>query len=351
MGALRLAELADALGLEFEGDPNLELSALASLDDATPADLSFVTGERYRRGFDASKGGAFLALPDFDTGGRPCLRSPLPYRDFARAVELFHPSRRLAPGIHATAVVADDAVLGTDVSIGPYAVIGAAARVGDRTVIHAHATLYPDVVVGAECEIHSGAHLRAGVRLGDRVDVQSGAVIGSEGFGFVFAADGRRVRVPHRCPVEIGDDSYIGANTTIDASHPGHSRHGHAETRTRIGRNVMIDNQVQVGHGVCLEDGVTLCAQVGLSGSTTVGRGVYMAGRASTAGHLRIGEGSLVGGNTGLIGDLDPGSQVVGYVAMERRRFFRSWSLFTRLPELARRLRRAEKKLGIDEKE
>ncbi len=85
MGALRLAELADALGLEFEGDPNLEISALAGLDDATPADLSFVTGEGYRRGFDASKGGAFLAPPDFDTGGRPCLRSAMPSRTSSSA--------------------------------------------------------------------------------------------------------------------------------------------------------------------------------------------------------------------------------------------------------------------------
>jgi UDP-3-O-[3-hydroxymyristoyl] glucosamine N-acyltransferase len=271
---VQLGELAEALGLDFEGDPKLELSGLANLDDATPADLSFVTGEGYRRAFAASKAGACLVPPDFDVTDRACLRSALPYRDFARAVDLYQPSRRPAPGVHSTAVIAGDAELGDEVSIGPYAVVGAGTRIGDRSVIHAHVTIYPDVVIGVDCEIHSGVHLRAGVVLGDRVGIQSGAVIGSAGFGFVFDRDGKRVRVPHCCPVEIGDDSHVGANTTIDASHPAHPRHGHAETRTRIGKNVIIDNLVQVGHGACLEDGVTLCAQVGLSGSTVVERGV-----------------------------------------------------------------------------
>ena len=346
---MRLGELAEILGLELEGDAEREISGLASLGDATALDLSFVIGASYRAGFESSKAGAFLLPPDFDAAGRACLRSPLPYRDFARAVELFHPARPVPPGVHASAVVADDAALGEAVSIGPYAVVGAGARVGDRCVIHAHATLYPDVVLGADCEIHSGVHLREGVRIGDRVSIQNGSVIGSEGFGFVVDHDGLRVRVPHRCPVEIGDDSHIGANTTIDAAHPAHPRHGGEVACTRIGKNVTIDNQVQIGHGSCVEDGVTLCAQVGLAGSTIVERGVLMAGKASTAGHLRVGAGSLVGGTTSVLNDLAPGSVVIGYYATERIAFLRAWSLFTRLPELWKRLRRVEGKENLRE--
>ena len=136
-----------------------------------------------------------------------------------------------------------------------------------------------------------------------------------------------------------------------DASHPAHPRQGHAETRTRIGNNVIIDNQVQIGHGAQIEDGVTLCAQVGLGGSTTVGRGVFMGGKASSAGHLRVGTGAMVGGNTGLIADVEPGAQLIGWLGTERRSFMRSWSLFKRLPEIWRRLRRVEEQIAAKEGE
>ena len=338
---MRLGELAEILGLELEGDAEREISGLASLGDASASELSFVIGGSHRAAFESSKAGALLLPLDFDAAGRACLRSPLPYRDFARAVELFHPARPVTPGVHPSAVIADDASLGEGVSIGPYAVVGAGARVGDRCVIHANVTLYPDVVLGADCEIHSGVHLRE-ARIGDRVSIQNGSVIGAEGFGFVVDYEGLRVRVPHRCPVEIGDDSHIGANVTIDASHPAHPRHGGEAACTRIGKNVTVDNQVQIGHGVCVEDGVTLCAQVGLAGSSIIERGVLMAGKASTAGHLTVGAGSLVGGNSGVINDLAPNSVVIGWIATERRTFLRAWSLFTRLPEIWKRLRRVE---------
>ena len=251
--------------------------------------------------------------------------------------------------MHATAVVAEDATLGPDVFLGPYVVIGAGARIGARTRIHPHATLYPEVQVGSDCEIHSGAHLRQGVRLGDRVIVQSGAVLGAEGFGFAHTAEGERIHIPHRCPVEIGDDSEIGSNTTIDASHPGQRRHGRASSNTWIGRGVKIDNLVQVGHGCGIGDGSSLSAQVGLSGSTDVGRQVLMGGRAGTGGHLSIGDGALIGGLAGIKDDVAPGAQLMGFPSLDRRRFARVVAVWKRGPELLRRLQRLEARLDGEE--
>jgi UDP-3-O-[3-hydroxymyristoyl] glucosamine N-acyltransferase len=171
-------------------------------------------------------------------------------------------------------------------------------------------------------------------------------VIGADGFGFTARADGRRVRVPHVCPVEIGDDCQIGANTTIDASHPGHPRRGYASVRTRIGAGVIIDNGVQIAHGCEIGDGSTLCAHVGLAGSTVVGRHVYMGGKAASAGHLKIGDLSLVGAMAAAGGDLEPGSQVLGVPAIERRLWAKVIAAQKRLPELLVRVRRLEKKLS-----
>jgi len=348
---VKLAELASALGLPFEGDGTLALDGLASLEDAGPRELAFVTGPKYRAAFASSRAGAFLLPPDFESLGRPCLRSRAPYADFARAIDLFLPRPVPASGVHATAVVAPDARLGAGVSIGAYAVIGAGARLGARVRIHPHVTVYPGVEIGDDSEVHSGAHLREGVRLGRRVVVHNGAVIGGPGFGFATRADGVRVRVPHPCPVEIGDECEIGANTTIDASHPGHPRRGHADVRTRLGVGVKVDNQVQIAHGAEIGDHVTICAQTGLAGSTVVGKRAFLAGRAASAGHLTIGEGAIVGAQTAAASDIAPGAQVLGIPAMERRLWTRVVAASKRLPGLLQRVRRIERKLGVESEE
>jgi UDP-3-O-[3-hydroxymyristoyl] glucosamine N-acyltransferase len=345
---VKLRELAQALGLELEGDGEVDLEGVGGLEDAASGELSFATGPRYRAAFAASSASAFLLPPGFDSLGRPCLRTPTPYAEFARAIDLLLPPRpRPEAGVHPTAVVAPDAVLGEGVSVGALAVIGAGARIGDRSVIHPHVTLYAGCEVGADCVIHSGAHLRAGTRLGDRVVVQNGVVLGSDGFGFVHRLDGTRFRVPHRSPVEVGDDTEIGANSTVDASHPGQRRFGHAETRTRIGRNVKIDNLAQVGHGCALGEGTTLCAQVGLAGSTEVGRNVLFAGQSAAGGHLRVGDGAMIGARAAPNRDVEPGAQLLGAPAMERRAWARFIASRGRIPGLFSRVRAIEVRLGL----
>jgi UDP-3-O-[3-hydroxymyristoyl] glucosamine N-acyltransferase len=349
---VKLGDIAARLRLPLEGDPDLEVRGLAGLEDARPDELSFVTGPRYRRAFEGSRAAAFLVPPDFDVLGRSCLRSRAPYADFARAVDLLLPGAPPpAPGIHPTAVVSADAQIGEDVSIGPYVVVAPRAQVGDRTILHPHVVLYADAQVGCDCVLHSGVCVRERVRLGDRVTVENGAVVGSEGFGYAVGEDGVRIRIPHRCSVEVGDDTDIGANTTIDASHPAQPRYGRDATRTWVGRGVKIDNLVQVGHGCAIGDGSTLCAQVGLAGGTEVGRGVLFAGQSASAGHLRIGDGAMVGARAGVSGDLEPGAQVLGAPHMERRRWGRAIAVFRQLPELLQRVRRLEKHLGIKQED
>jgi UDP-3-O-[3-hydroxymyristoyl] glucosamine N-acyltransferase len=348
---VKLAELASALGLPFEGDGGLALDGLASLEDAGPRELAFATGPKYRAAFAASRAAAFLLPPDFESLGRACLRSRAPYADFARAVDLLAPRPAPAAGIHSTAVIARDAVLGEGVSVGAYSVIGAGARLGARVRVHPHVTVYPGVEIGDDAEIHSGAHLREGVRLGKRVVVQNGAVVGAPGFGFATRADGVRVRVPHVSGVEIGDDCEIGANTTIDASHPGHPRRGHSSPATRLGVDVKVDNQVQIAHGCEIGDHTTVCAQTGIAGSTVVGKHVFLAGRSASAGHLTIGDRAVLGAQAAAANSIEAGAQVLGYPAMDRKLWTRVIVASKRLPELIKAVRRLERRLGIESEE
>jgi len=346
---VKLGELAKHLDLPVEGDPELEIDGLAGLEDAGPRELSFVTGAGYAKTLTASRAGAVVAPAGLEVG-RPCLRSPTPYADFGRAVHFFYPREAPAAGVHETAVLGRDVSLGAEVSIGAYCVIGDHCEIGAHSVLHPHVVVYPGVKIGRDCVIHSGAHIRTGVSMGDRVVLYNGAVIGSDGFGFATDAEGRRVRIPHRCGVEIGDDVEIGANSTVDAAHPAHARLGFAETKTRIESGVKIDNQVQIGHGCIVGADSSLCAQVGLAGSTVVGRRVYMAGQAAAKGHVHIGDGSLIGGATAVTSSVPPGSQILGVPpGLERRRWGRIVAAWKRLPELFVRVRELEKRLGVRE--
>jgi UDP-3-O-[3-hydroxymyristoyl] glucosamine N-acyltransferase len=344
---MRLSQIASALGLLLEGDGALLITGLAGLHDAGPNDLAFIAEARYLRDLRESRAGAVLAPLDLEVG-RPCLRTHQPYADFARAIELLLPRAPESPGVHPTAVVEAGVELGSGVWIGAYTVVRAGSRIGDRSRIHPHVTIYPGVSIGSDCVIHSGAHLREGARLGDRVVVQNGAVLGSDGFGFTTGVDGTRLRVPHRSGVWVGSDVEIGANTTIDASHPGHPRHAEGSSSTRIADAVIIDNQVQIGHGCAVGEGSVLCAQVGLAGSTIVGRGVFMAGQAGAKGHITIGDGSRIFAATGVTGNVAPGGQILGLPpGMDRRLWARIVASWKRLPDLFVRVRRLEAALGV----
>ncbi len=342
---MRLGEIGSALGLACEGDATLEVEGLAGLSDAGPADLSFVTGDAHRSALEASAAGAVIAPPALDAGGRAVLRSAAPYAAFARAIDLLYPRPRPAPGVHPTAALGSGVELGRDVWIGAYAVLGDGVRIGDRTRVHPHVTLYDGVRVGADCELHAGACVCAGAELGDRVVVHPGAVIGSEGFGLTYDEHGARVRIPHVGAPVVGDGAQIGANTTIDASHPGHARHGAPLARTRIGAHVALDNQVHIGHGCSVGDHSTICARAALGGSTQLGRLVTLGGGTLTAGHLRVGDGVMAAGATGIVGDVEAGTRIAGLPHMDFALWRRVMTAMRRLPELLRRVQRIERSL------
>ena len=178
--------------------------------------------------------------------------------------------------------------------------------------------------------------------------IQSGAVIGGDGFGFTADSQGRPLHIPHTEAVILEDDVSVGSNSTVDASHAGQARRGRATAATYIGTATKLDNLVQVGHGVAVGAGSLLCAHVGIAGSTTIGRRVTFAGKAAAGNNLEIGDGAIIGGRSSALSDVEPGAQVAGHPAIDRRNWARSITLFRRLPELWKRLRRIESHLEID---
>ena len=332
MPELSLKEIAGSLGGRLVG-PDRRVRAVRPLDEAGPADLSFLAHPRYRPLLASCRAGGVLVSPGVEAQHLSLVVVEHPYAALARVLPLLHPSRRPAPGIHPASAVAPDCLLGSEVSIGPFTSAGPGCRIGDRTVLHAGVTLGEAVSLGEDCIVHPGVRILDRCSLGNRVVVHSGAVIGSDGFGFA-EEDGRHLKIPQIGNVLLEDDVEVGANVTVDRATLG---------TTRIRRGTKIDNLVQIGHNCDIGEDCILVAQVGLAGSVRVGRGSVFAGQSGSVGHVRIGQGVRVGAKSAVTEDLPDGAFVIGHPARDHREWKRSQAALGRLPDLRKRVSELER--------
>lgn len=276
MPSFTLAQLAEQLALQLDGDGNIAINGLASLGVAQADQLSHFSSHAYAEDLRRSAAGAvILRAEDRALWSGAALIASNPYLGYARSTTLFQTPRALQPGIHPqawvdpSAQVAAQAEIQAHASIGPRAQIAAGARIGRGAAIGA------DCIVGADSDIMPNATLDARVRTGVRCVVHSGAVIGAEGFGFTPDEQGRWQAIAQLGGVVLGDDVSIGANTTVDRG---------ALEDTVIGQGVKIDNLCQIGHNCQIGDHTLICGCVGIVGSTTVGKHCVLAGGCGIGG-------------------------------------------------------------------
>lgn len=329
-----LGEIVERLGCRLSGDPHLEITGVAGLEEAAPSELTFLSNPKYRSKLASTRAAAvILAEPAQETQAAQLI-SENPYLDFARALELFYEPPRPAAGVHPTAVVADSAEIGPNASIGAHVVVGENVRIGANAVIHPHVVVYAGVEVGDDLLAHSHAVLREFCRIGDRVVLQNGVVVGGDGYGFAQQADGAHYKIPQSGIVVVEDDVEIQAGTCIDRAAVG---------ETRIRRGAKIDNLVQVGHAVEIGENSIICSQVGIAGSTTLGRNCILAGQVGVINHLTIGDGVLITAKTGVGHDIESGAKISGSPAIDNRQWLRCTAVYNRLPELDKRVKKLER--------
>ncbi len=330
-----LDELADRLGAEVIGNGVLEVSGVRALDDAGPGDLSFLHNSKYVQDARVSRAGAILIADADVLPGRNLLVCHEPYLALARALGLFYPAERPAAGVHPSAVVAEDVVVGEGASIGPQCVVGAGGLIGAETIIGAGCVLGRGVVLGAGCTIHPRVVIEDRCRAGDRCIIHSGTVVGADGFGFA-TVDGVHHKVPQVGIVVLEDDVEIGANVCIDRAALG---------ETRIGRGTKVDNLVQIAHNVQIGEHCLLVAQVGISGSTEIGHHAVLAGQAGVVGHIKIGSGVVVTARAGVIKDVPDGVTVAGFPARSHREWLKANANLARLDGLREKVKRLEARI------
>jgi UDP-3-O-[3-hydroxymyristoyl] glucosamine N-acyltransferase len=288
-----LQEIAKALEARVQGDANTELHSVASIALASPHDLIFVEDEKYLARAIDSKAGAVIA-GEFAASatGKPLLICSHPRLAFAKAARFLNDGNVPQSGVHPKSVVDSSARLAARVSVGDYAVIAEDAEIGEGTRIGAGCLVGRGVEIGRECEIYPRVTIYPGTTIGDRVIVHSGAVLGSDGFGYVRdSKSGRYEKFPQIGRLIIEDDVEIGANTTIDRG---------ALDETRIGRGTKIDNLVHIGHNCRLGKNVVIAAQTGISGSVVIENDVVLGGQVGIADHVHLGEGVIVGAQGGV---------------------------------------------------
>jgi UDP-3-O-[3-hydroxymyristoyl] glucosamine N-acyltransferase len=290
-----LQQIADAVGARLVGRGDVEVSGLASIPSATAADLVFVDDAKHLADALRSKAGAFIVgeFAASTTCDRPLLVSDYPKLAFARAAQLLRDKPQSDATVHASAVVHPSAAIGKDVFVDARAVISERVQIGDGTRIGAGCAIGSGVVVGAKCEIYPNVTIYAGTLIGDRVIIHAGAVLGSDGFGYVRdRKTGHYEKFPQVGKLLIEDDVEIGANTTIDRG---------ALDETRIRRGAKLDNLVHIGHNCQIGEDVVIAAQTGLSGSIVIENGVILGGQVGIGEHARVEEGVMVGGQGGIL--------------------------------------------------
>jgi UDP-3-O-[3-hydroxymyristoyl] glucosamine N-acyltransferase len=329
-----------AQGVILRGDPQMLLTGIAALREAGAGDLSFYGNERYINDLRRTRAGAVLVPENTpqDVCGAALVACVNPSAAFAEVVKRFRtPPREFRPGIHPAAVVHPAARLDPSrVCIGPCAVVEAGVEIGDGTEIGPGCMVGENAKIGRDCVLFAGAVIYHHCLVGDRVRLHSGAVIGSDGFGYEFIG-GRHEKIDQVGIVQIDSDVEIGANTTVDRARFG---------RTWIGEGCKIDNQVQIAHNVVLGRHVIVVAQAGIAGSSRVGDYTVIAAQAGIAGHLEVGPQITIAGKAGVTRDLTEKGVYAGHPVQPMREHQRQQVLVRQLADLAARLKTLEEQAG-----
>jgi len=323
------------------GETNVTIRGIAALDTARPGEMSFLGNPKYKAQVAETRASVVLLPAEY--AGEPAAGQQFLLVDHPSAA-LAHICTRIeqtlwpkpAPGIHPSAQIAAGAQIAASATVGPLCVVEAGAAVGERAHLQANVFIGRNAQIGADCWLMPGTIVATECVLGQRVRLQPGAVVGSDGFGYEFV-QGRHAKIPQVGTVIVGDDVEIGANTTLDRAR---------FSRTEVGVGTKIDNLVQVGHNVIIGKHCIICAQVGISGSTTLEDYVVLGGQAGLVGHITIGMGSQIGGQAGVPQSLPPKSIVTGNPPLPLKTELRLQLLRQRLPDLFARVTALEEQVG-----
>ena len=339
MSEVTIGEIVELVGGDYRGPRDTRITGVAPLSDAGETHITFLSNPKYAPMLETTRAAAVLVAGDLEGESNRWIRVKNPYFAMATVVAKYFDDRPMPRGISPLASIDPTARLGSNVAVGPFTSIGAHCEIEDGV------KLFSNVSIEARCTIGSGSIVYPLVsiyyrsRIGKRCIIHSGAVIGSDGYGFATEG-GRHHKIPQIGIVRIEDDVEIGSGTTIDRAALG---------ETVIGEGTKIDNLVQIGHNVRVGKHCLLVSQAGIAGSTELGDYVVMAGQSGAVGHVRIGAGAQISAKSAVFGDVPEKTRVQGIPAVPWREYSRREIWTRRLPEIAKRVEDLENDVSENE--
>jgi UDP-3-O-[3-hydroxymyristoyl] glucosamine N-acyltransferase len=338
--AADIARLAEGV---LRGNGALRITGAAPLEKAGPSDLTFLSDPALAPKVSAAAAGCLLAPPGTEDALKDfrgaVVFTKSPKYAFTLALRLVEKNLRPAPapGIHSASSVSPSAHIGKDVHIGPFAVVEDGASVADGAVVDAQCYVGRNARVGRDARLYPGVKLMDACELGNDVIIHAGAVIGSDGYGYI-SPNGTHEKIPQLGKVVVEDNVEIGANVAIDRA---------ALEVTLIGAGTKIDNLVHIAHNVKIGRNCLILAQAAIAGSSVIGDGVIIAGQAGITDHVTVGANTVIMGKTGVMSDIGPGQVLFGLVGRPRLQAMKIEALLGRLPEMHRTIGKIKKHLGI----
>ncbi|MBK7148263.1 MAG: UDP-3-O-(3-hydroxymyristoyl)glucosamine N-acyltransferase [Bacteroidetes bacterium] len=338
---IKARDLAVVLGAKLEGNPEATVTKLAKIEEADEQSFCFLANPKYYHYAQTAKAGILLCdeTLEYNTANiAAALRVKEPYQAFQKLMELYAAmnSSEKTSGIAKQSYIGQKSTYGENLYLGAFASIGDYVQIGKNVKIHANVSIGDHAVIGDNTTLYSQVSVYHHCKIGANCIIHSGAVIGSDGFGFAPQADGSYKKIPQTGNVEIGDNVEIGANTCIDRAVIG---------STKIGNGVKLDNLIQVAHNVEIGDHTVIAAQAGISGSTKFGKYVLIGGQAGITGHLNIGDGVKIQAQAAVIRDVESGKGISGVPAIDAREHYRQLAAIKQLPDLIKKIKELEKKL------
>ncbi len=339
---MNLNQIATFLNGELVGDPDLEISGLAKIEEAGPGELSFLANPKYAKYLTSTKASAVLVSQEQPDVPISHIKVDDPYLGFLLILEQFNPPNLPNfSGIHTSAIIDPDAKIGANVTIGPLVYVGKDVSIGQKTIIFPGCVLLDKVQLGSNCKLYPNVTIREECVLGNNIIIHNGTVIGSDGFGYAPVDSGYR-KIPQLGIVRIEDECEIGSNCAIDRASLG---------ETVIKKGCKLDNLIQIAHNVVVGKNTVIAGQTGISGSTRIGKNVTIAGQVGTVGHIKIGDNSIIAARSGVSKDVPEGEVWFGAPAQKIMRQKKVEASLRHLPEMTKRVHQLERTIiDLEEK-
>lgn len=334
-------QIAGYAGGTVEGNPDVTVSTFAKIEEGVEGAISFLANLQYEHYLYETKSSVVLVNKDFQPSQEvkaTLIRVDNAYEAVAKLLQLYQSMQEKRVGIDSLAFIDPTAKIGKDCYIGPFVAIAEGAEIGDGAVLHPHVTVGKNAKVGSGTEVYSNAVIYHDCIVGNNCILHAGCVIGADGFGFAPTPEGYD-KIPQIGIVTIEDNVEIGANTCIDRSTMG---------STVIRKGVKLDNLVQIAHNVEVGQNTVMSAQVGVAGSAKVGEWCVFAGQVGIAGHIKVGDKTTVGAQAGVPGGnlaKKGGATLMGYPAVEHKKYARNMAALNSLPDLIREVTQLKKEI------